>query len=412
MKQFITFLILLTSFSLTAQEQKKNFFKELYSDFLKYGTFYGAGNIGNAKAEQKEYFVRTNPENLYDIPQVVDETVYHPYDYRYGFGIRKLARFGYEVKPGNFWTGNDKIEKQVALSAPTSAVKGLEYLLHWEKERKNGEEFDNKRLFIRHTGKYHIAKFEAREQGNVGFEYQSGEVRARLPIGKKFSISAGVIARTHQQPYGYNPIEIWLNETQIVEDANGNPILDPDGNPYEYPVNPWYSLGYEYGYSDHYYNTNVDGQDINDWVWKDQDGTIVAYSDLQFRDDVFFDLMNRFNEEAWSELDPFAEVAPIVGLDFYHYKSNFWLHAYANYILPYHKYIKGNEDFSYLHRNSWGKGGHNDLLDGEQWDDYQAGLVFGWKVGKNIGVFIEGEYTKFWDSEIFNSNFGINYTFR
>ena len=31
---------------------------------------------------------------------------------------------------------------------------------------------------------------------------------------------------------------------------------------------------------------------------------------------------------------------------------------------------------------------------------------------KNIGVFIEGEYTKFWDSEIFNSNFGINFTFR
>ena len=32
-------------------------------------------------------------------------------------------------------------------------------------------------------------------------------------------------------------------------------------------------------------------------------------------------------------------------------------------ILPYHKYVKGNEDFSYLHRNSWGKGGHNDLLE-------------------------------------------------
>ena len=122
--------------------------------------------------------------------------------------------------------------------------------------------------------------------------------------------------------------------------------------------------------------------------------------------------MNRFNEEAWSELEPFAEIAPIVGFDFYHYKANFWLHAYGNYILPYHKYVRGNEDFSYLHRNSWGKGGHNDLLEGEQWDDYQAGIVLGWKVNKSIGVFIEGEYTKFWDSKIFNSNFGVNFTFR
>jgi hypothetical protein len=405
MKNILTILIILISFNINAQE-KKNFFKELYSDFLKYGTVYAAGNIGNAKAEPTEYFVRTNPEDLYAIPDVIDETVYHPYDYRYGFGIRKLARFGYEVKPGNFWTGNDKIEKQVALSAPTSAVKGLEYLLHWEKERKNGDEFTNKRLFVRHTGKYHIGKFESREQGNVGFEYTSGEIRARLPIGKKFSISAGAIYRTHQKAYGYNPIEIWLNETEIY--------TDPSGNEIEYPVNPWYSLGYLYGFSDHYtsYTDINTGEVIYDWIWRDGDNNIVAYSDLQFRDDVFFQLMNRFNEEAWAELEPFAEVAPIVGFDFYHYKSNFWLHAYGNYLLPYHKYVAGNEDFSYLHRNSWGKGGHNDLLEGEQWDDYQAGLVLGWKISKSLGIFAEGEYTKFWDSEIFNSNFGINFTFR
>ena len=405
MKNILTILIILISFNINAQE-KKNFFKELYSDFLKYGTVYAAGNIGNAKAEPTEYFVRTNPEDLYAIPDVIDETVYHPYDYRYGFGIRKLARFGYEVKPGNFWTGNDKIEKQVALSAPTSAVKGLEYLLHWEKERKNGDEFTNKRLFVRHTGKYHIGKFESREQGNVGFEYTSGEIRARLPIGKKFSISAGAIYRTHQKAYGYNPIEIWLNETEIY--------TDPSGNEIEYPANPWYSLGYLYGFSDHYtsYTDINTGEIIYDWIWRDGDNNIVAYSDLQFRDDVFFQLMNRFNEEAWAELEPFAEVTPIVGFDFYHYKSNFWLHAYGNYLLPYHKYVAGNEDFSYLHRNSWGKGGHNDLLEGEQWDDYQAGLVLGWKISKSLGIFAEGEYTKFWDSEIFNSNFGINFTFR
>ena len=46
---------------------------------------------------------------------VIDVTTKHPFDYRYGFGIRKLGRFGYERKPDNFWTGNVKREKQNAL---------------------------------------------------------------------------------------------------------------------------------------------------------------------------------------------------------------------------------------------------------------------------------------------------------
>jgi hypothetical protein len=394
MKQFITFLILLVSFTLTAQEQKKNFFKEVYNDFLKYGTIYAAGNIENSQLVQPNYFIRTDPEDFYGIPRVEDRAKYHPFNYRYGFGIRKLGRFGYEDKP-NFYNGT---ESNVGLSAPTSSVKGFEYVLHWEKERFNGNEFDNKRLFIRHTGKYHIAKFEARETGKIDFEYMSGELRARLPIGKKFSISAGAIYRTHQRPYGYNPVEIWLNE----EDDQGNAL------------NPWYTLGFQYGYDDVFYqSTDEFGNDIYDWYWiNEADGTIVAHTDQQFRDLIMPQLLNRFNQEAWSELDSFGEVAPIIGVDFYHYKSNFWLHAYGNWILPYHKYVQGNEDFSYLHRNSWGKGGHNDLLDGEQWSDYQAGLVFGLKISKSIGLFIEGEYTKFWDSEMFNSNIGINYTFR
>ena len=397
MKKLILLIAVLLSFN--AQSQ---FLKGLYDDFLKYGTVYAAGNVGNAKLEQTKYFVRTNPDNLYDIPRVVDQTTYHPNNYRIGVGLRKLARFGYESKP-NFYNGT---ENNVGLSAPTAAIKGLEYLLHWEKQRIDGNEFDNRRLFVRHTGKYHIGKFESRESGNVGFEYMSGEVRARLPIGNKFSISAGIIYRTHQKAYGYNPIEIWLNET-MIDEYSGEEI----------PANPWYSLGYEYGFQDAFYSSEVynpDGSTSNiyNYLWTNDQGNIVAYTDEDFRDRIFGSLMNRFNREAWAELDAFAEIAPIVGFDFYHYKNNFWLHAYGNWIMPHHSYVEGNEDFSYLHRNSWGKGGHNDLLGGEQWDDYQAGLMFGWKVTKSIGIFVEGEYTRFWDSEIFNSNFGINITFR
>ena len=90
-------------------------------DFLKYGTVYGAGDLSNSiEADESTYFVRTGDgDGLYDIPVVVDNTADYPYDYRIGFGIRKLARFSYERKPRNFYDGT---EEQLAFSAPTSAT--------------------------------------------------------------------------------------------------------------------------------------------------------------------------------------------------------------------------------------------------------------------------------------------------
>ena len=371
---------------------KENIFDKIYKDFLKYGTFYVAGDVSNPYQKQSiDYVVRTNPNgNLYDVPVVQDATEYYEFDYRYGFGIRRIARFDYENKEKAYYDGT---EKNVALSAPTAAFNGFEYLFHWEKERERGEVFTNHRYFLRHTGKNHIVKFESREEGNVGFKYQSAEVRGRLPIGKKFSISAGVIARTHEQAFGYNPVEIWLNET------------DDEG----FALNPWWTLGFEYGYDDIYYTQQDQfGNEVTDWYWIDQDGTIVAHTDLEFRETVFADLMNRYNREQWDLLDDFAEVAPIVGADWYSYTDKAWIHAYANYILPYHKYFKGDEDFSYLNRNNWGLGGLREDSELEQWDDYQFGLILGWNITSKLGIFVEGEYTKFWDTEIFKSTVGLN----
>ena len=404
-------LILLLSFTLPSFGQepkalgKDKFFKSIYKDFLKYGTVYAAGDISNSiEAAEPTYFLRTNPDgSIYSIPDVVDNTPIYPFDFRYGFGIRKLARFSYERKPKNFYDGT---EDQLVFSAPTSAVTGLEYQFHFEKERWRGEDFKNHNFFLKHTGKYHIVKVQSRQVGKINLNFNSAELRARLPIGEKFSLSAGAIVRGHERAYGYNPIEIWLNETETYYDQNGNPF---DGS-----KNPWYTLGFEYGYSDHFttYTDQTTNEETQDWIWKDENGDIVAYSDLDFRENIFPSLMNRFNGEAWDLLDPWVEVAPIVGLDFYHYKRDFWLHAYANYILPYHSYIAGEEEFSYLNRNNWGKGGliaDNEL---EQWDDYSFGASLGTKLGKNIGIFIEGEYSKMWDSKFYQTTFGFNYTFK
>ena len=410
-------LILIVSFILFSPTVVQGqIFKDIYKDFLKYGTVYGAGDISNSvEAAEPSYFLRTNQDgSLYSIPDVVDNTEVFPFDYRYGFGIRKLARFDYERKPKNFYDGT---EEQLTFGAPTSAVTGLEYQFHFEKERWRGRDFTNYNFFLKHTGKHHIVKIQAREVGKINLNYNSAELRARLPIGKKFSISAGAIVRGHERAYGYNPVEIWLNETAIQYDGNGNVIIGPDGNPAEYPVNQWYGLGREYGYQDIFYtqtSTDPYGNEVvlQDWYWINEEGETVASSDLDFRERIMPGLMNRFNGEAWDLLDPWLDLAPIVGMDFYHYKRDFWFHGYANYILPYHRYVAGEKDFSYLHRNSWGRGGHNNNLKGEQWHDYSFGASLGTKLGKSLGIFIEGEYSKMWDSKLYQTTFGLNYTFK
>jgi len=402
MKHLISILIGLVMLTSTnASAQNDSFFSNLYQDFLKYGTIYGGGDINNSiEAAEPTYFLRTNPDgSIYSIPDVVDNTPVYPFDYRYGFGIRKLARFNYERKPKNYYDGT---ENQLTFGAPSSAIPGLEYQFHFEKERWRGEDFTNYRFFIKHTGKYHIAKVQAREVGKINFNYNSAELRGRLPIGKKFSISAGAILRGHERAYGYNPVEIWLNETNDSGQA----------------INQWYQLGYEYGYQDIFYTqTSTDpntGEPVttNDWCWIDADGNEVAHSDLDFRETVLPGLMNRFNGEAWDLLDPWMEVAPIVGVDFYHYENRFWVHAYANYILPLHTYIAGEEEFSYLNRNNWGLGGLREDSEPEQWSDYSFGTSLGFKVNKNLGVFVEGEYSKMWDSKLYQTMFGLNYTFK
>jgi len=395
MKKYLTSIVLLlTTTTLSAQV-----FNDIYKDFLKYGTVYASGDISNSVEAIEPTYVLERTDNVYDIPIIKDNTEVFPFDYRYGFGIRKLARFDYERKPKNYYDGN---EDQLVFGAPTSAVKGLEYQFHYEKERWRGRDFTNYRYFLKHTGKNHIVKLETREVGKINLNYNSAEARFRLPIGKKFSLSAGAILRGHDRAYGYNPIEIYLNETTIDEFGN------------EFPTNPWWGLASEYGYSDNptTYTDNTTGEEFFDYLWKDEDGVVVAFSDADFRERIFPSIMNEFNGRAWDLLDPWMEVAPIIGFDFYHYKSDFWFHGYANYILPYHKYVAGEEEFSYLNRNNWGKGGLRQDSDLEQWTDYSFGVSLGYKVGNNFGIFAEGEYSKMWDSRLYQTTFGINYTFR
>ena len=62
MKKLLFLLIAL----LTINSAEAQFFKEIYKDFLKYGTVYAAGDISNAyENSRKDYFIeyRSRPEN-------------------------------------------------------------------------------------------------------------------------------------------------------------------------------------------------------------------------------------------------------------------------------------------------------------------------------------------------------------
>ena len=63
---------------------------------------------------------------------------------------------------------------------------------------------------------------------------------------------------------------------------------------------------------------------------------------------------------------------------------------------------------SLIFTETLGERGHNDLLSGDQWEDYQGGLILGWKITNRLGIFIESEYTKFWDTEMHDTRFGLN----
>lgn len=370
--------------------------KNIYEDFLKYGTVYAAGDVNSTYLPPQAVYDAREPYPgalIWNTPEIVDVTEYNPFDFRIGVGIRKLARFDYERKPGQFWTGNQDRERQFALSAPGSAVDGFEYLLHYEIQRLRGETWVNNRYFLRHTGKYHILKVEQRRQGMFDFDYQSAEARMRLPIGKKFSLSMGGIYRTHTTVYGYNPFEIWVQD------------------------NIWYAMAYNQGYYDQYYNidyTDQNGElvDTYDWFWFNSDSVMVAFTDRDFRDHEFSNIINDYNQSVWDSIGGFGLVSPIIGFDYYHYSPKFWLHFYGSWLMPYHRYVQGDIDYSYLNRNNWGKGG---LVEGsvlQQWNDFQGGINMGWKLNKSFGIFMEGDYTRFWDKEIFQATIGFNYMFR
>lgn len=386
----------------TLNSVNAQFLKKFYNDVLSTSTVYFSTNVSKSiEKEEVDFKPPQEPLKSIDFLNAIanmDEgvtlknyTKKFPFDYRVSFGIRKLARFDYERKPFNYYDGN---EVQLAYTAPGSAVPNIwEYQFHIEKERWRGEPYNNHRFFIKHTGNYHVFKVESRKVGKIDLDYKSAEIRGRFSVSKKFHVSAGAIVRAHKRAYGYNPAQNRLEEVG------------------------WKQFAYERGYNDALtLDVTLPGyQSIKFPLWMDdlEISKVETFfpSNFLFLEQVFPDLLIEYNKEKLKKLPMFAEISPVVGLDFYHFKKKFWLHAYGN-LMPYHTYFRRDKDKSYLNRNNWEKGVLKEGSSPKQWLDYSAGWNMGWKIKKNFGVFIDCEYSKMWASELFNYMLGINYQFK
>jgi len=323
---------------------------------LKYSTFYAAVNGGTSLSDVDIFSVDNG---------LSTQTISTPYDYNFTIGLRKIARFGYENKAQTFYDGT---ESNYSDAATVGKVRGVEYLFEVDYKRQEGVDYMDQHHFIRFSSddgcadelcvNFFALKLEYLEDGFADIKYFEASERYRQRRGKNLSWNVGLT-----QPYGYNALDEWM--------------LDNGNIHYTYlALQEGYTVDV---YSNEYYN---------------QAGELVATSAEVWEAVVIPEVLSDYTEKKRNELKKTIQHSLVVGFDYYKYSKKTWIHAWGS-LMPYH-YDDGSE-FSY----------HN-YVDG-QWYDYSGGLIYGIKVNKNLGYFVEGKYNKYWNREWYDFKLGLNY---
>ena len=317
---------------------------------FKFATFYSAVNGGNSIADQTIYSVGNG---------LGSTNIETPYDYSLTMGIRKIARFGYENRAQTFYDGT---ETSWSDGASIGKRNGLEFLAEVKYRRQMGQEFLDQNHFLRYVGDKYIVKGEYLQDGFADISYFETSERYRLKLGKKFSFNLGIAQRA-SEPYGYDPLAEWL--------------LGNDNIHYTY-------LALQEGYT----------VDVPNSEYFSPDGELVATSTEVWEAVVIPEVISDYADRKRGELDRLLQHSVVAGFDYYHYTDDFWLHAWGN-VMPCH--LNSGNEFMY----------HNSV--GGQWLDYSGGAIFGYRLNKHLGLFIEGKYNKYWNREWYNFKCGANY---
>ena len=342
MKNLITILLVCIALCTNAQSLKK---------YFKFATFYGAVNGGTSISDVDVYSVTNGLET---------QTVKTPFDYNIAFGIRKIARFGYENRANTFYDGT---ESSFSDAATIGKISGLEFLFEADMKRQEGVEYIDQNHFIRYVADKWIAKVEYLVDGFADIEYFEASQRYRYKINNKLSFNIGAAQRI-AEPYGYNPLEQWVL-------SNGD-------------------IHYTYLAIQEGYNIDVFNNE-----YYDPQGNLVATSKDVWESVIIPNILADYVEKKRNELPAEWNYSLVLGFDYYHYTKTFWLHSWCN-VLPYH--LDLDTEYSYHKYNN-----------NEQWYDYSGGLILGYKLNKHLGVFVEGKYNKYWNRQWHDFKFGINY---
>ena len=355
--------ILLTMTILFGNEEGGNYFMD---NFLKYSTFYTSVSLNSPFTAQSEWDVDVENGTF------IETTKENELAYNVSIGVRKLARFKYQSKGKNFYDGS---EKELSDVATIGNVSGWEYLVKYSTIREFGEEFVDTESWVRYLGDNYVVKGSYANFGRQGLEFGQVDARWKKSIGTSWNFSVGGNFRGHPA-YGLFPFNDWL------AGSNGQ----------------WWTLAYGYGYSDEYYFEDMNNNGIQDpgefgsYEWFDENGELIAESDDEFYEYYYGDIINLYNEEEVNALGWQYEASFVIGLDYYLYDKKYWVHGWAS-ILP---ISKGLTDYSFIYESG-------DI-------DFDLGLVAGWKFNRNLGVFGEARYLRYWSIDSYELKVGLNYT--
>tara|TARA_R110000824_G_scaffold152808_1_gene324143 strand:- start:1670 stop:2686 length:1017 start_codon:yes stop_codon:yes gene_type:complete len=316
---------------------------------FRFSTFYASLSTGAPFAENQSFIV----DGVAGSGQLVEVTQVSKPNYNLTIGLRKIARFDYQVKQGNFYTGS---ENEGSDYATISNAPGLEYLFEYSSVRNRGMQFKQQEYKVRYISNNYTARASYVNDGLIDLKYTLGEFRLRKNFGN-LDLTVGVAHRSHPV-YGFSPVEAWF---AIPENKH------------------WWQLANDFGfYSD------------NNECWT-RDGECVSVSDVEFYTYHFTDAVNEYNTQQLKDLGLQQEVSGVIGADYYLYSAQAWVHAWGS-VYPIHK---GLSEYSYSYPGVE-----------TEWD---IGVVFGVKFNKHFSIFVEGRHLKYWDVRSYNMQAGINY---
>ncbi len=404
------------------------FGQDLIFNFFKYSTAYAGFNLSSPKWEDDRYRLQvidpeTGLENYLngEVTVVKDDRELEP-DFDLSFGLRKIGRFQYEPKRGvkNAGVGGDWYkgdETSFNEAATIGRVRGWEYLLKYSTNRRWDEKFVSQEYFLRYLGDWFIAKIKYTDFEIEDIRYAQSDLRFRKEIeleDASLNISIGIGTRNHPA-YGFAPT--------VIDSA-------------------WYSGAWwefaqdEFGVDDRGYSTDINGDGVpdgmwaiydngtgqeigyvgQDWRWFDANGNLMAMTDREFYQYHFPRLLENWFEDQTRSLGNQREVSLSLGLDYYKYTDNFWIHAWGS-VFPYHY---GLNKYSYHNAVRWQQHDEDGLepqdfeFEGKgfgQWFDYDVGAIIGFKLQENLGFYSEGKYLNYWERPSYELKVGLNYQF-